>query len=336
MKRSPYRIWLLLCFSGLLMFGCAMKRPQPNAKVRFDVPSKLSIIKKGSTVRLLPSKDTERQTPGFTKELAKQLNEAGYFKVSRASDPQYVMAVHTYWAARCDNSKQSQYNLKYIKKTVVHDNGSGYEFLDKESAASFTCALTGTVSIYEVADMRPLVYFNVAAVDTQWARRRGTRAPKAPCDPRAARRELLSQIVTNIRNLLVREQRSIGVIIPSRGDAQAKRLIFSGKSKQAANRLETLLPPAELTELSPELYEKWNQQAETEDRPGRDMDEDLANFYLLLMTQEARGVSAESIREIHDGYAQLVVLGSDTDLINASADSLSRVEESARRLGVQL
>ncbi|MGE4557526.1 MAG: hypothetical protein AB7D07_11950 [Desulfovibrionaceae bacterium] len=335
MKQSPYRIGLAL-FVCLLMFGCALKRPQPNAEVRFDVPSKLSIIKKGADVRLLASKDSNRQTPGFSKELADQLNEAGYFKVDHSPNPQYVMAVNTYWASRCDDSRQSSYNLKYVKKSVIHDNGSGYEFVDKESAASFTCALTGTVSIYEVADMRPLVYFNVAAVDTQWARRHGTKAPKAPCDPKGARQKLMSQIVANIRNLLAREQRKIGVIIPSGGDAEVKRLIFAGKHKQAAKRLKTLLPPASLAELTPELYEKWNQQAEAEERPGRDMGEDLANFYLLLMTQEARGVSAESIREIHDGYAQLVMLGSATDLINASADSLSRVEESAKRLGVPL
>ncbi|NDV22603.1 hypothetical protein [Desulfovibrio sp. JC022] len=320
----------------ILLAGCAAKRPVPNAQVNFEVPSKLSIIKKDSLLRIISTKESKKETPGLAKELSSQLNKIGYFKVNNGANPRYVLNLDTFWDERCDNKQQTKYNVRFLKKVKKNKDGSGYEYLVKEHGKSYTASLIGAISIYEVKNMQPLVYFNVNAEDTVWVRSGSERQSKSPCNTRAARKKMTGEIITKINSLLSNEHRNVPVVFPSGGDGQVKHLLRSRKAKAAQERLKSILPPIQITALTPQLYEKWDEEAEQNGTPKRDMDEDLANYYLLFMAQEARGVSEQSAHTIHTGYIQIMLQADDKSLINAAADSMARLEETASRLGIRL
>ncbi|WP_415713563.1 hypothetical protein [Maridesulfovibrio sp.] len=320
----------------LALSGCAYKRPQPNAQIKFEVPSKLSIIKKDSLMRIVSTRDSNRETPGFDRELGARLNKTGYFMVSAKGTPRYLLSLDTFWADRCDSRKDRDYNIRYFTMSKRYDDGSGYEYLAHDFGASYTASLIGTVGIYEVNNMNPLAYFNVAAEDTKWVRAASAGQAKINCDTKGARNKLMAEIIENINGLLAKERRNVPVILPSGGDETAKMLLRTNKAKQAAKRLETVLPPAELMELNPALYEKWDEEAEQAETPKRSMSEDLANYYLFYMTKETRGISEQSAPVIHDGYTRIMLLAEDKSLIDAAADSMARLEETATRLGIKL
>ncbi|WP_432736950.1 hypothetical protein [Maridesulfovibrio sp. FT414] len=320
----------------IALSGCAYKRPVPNAKVNFEVPSKLSIIKKDSLLRIIPTKSGRKETPGFAEDLEARLNKAGYFKVGNNDNPRYVLNLDTFWADRCDNAKDADYNIRFSKESITYKDGSGYEYMTSSYGTSYTASLVGAVSIYEVKNMNPLAYFNVAAEDTQWVWAPNARAAKVNCNTKGAQAKLMTEIIDSINGLLSKERRDVPVIIPSGGDAEAKNLLMNKNVKQAHARLETLLPPAELTELCPALYDKWDKEAEEAQTPKRDMAEDLCNYYLLFMAKEARGISEQSAVAIHDGYTRILLLANDKSLIEAAADSMARLEETSKRLGIKL
>lgn len=329
-------LFLLFALNCMMLAGCAVKRPQPNAEVNFEVPSKLSIIKKGSLLRIIPSKSSRRETPGFAKELSGRLNKAGYFKVGNGGNPKYVMSLDTFWADRCDNNKEKNYNIRYFAKTKTYKDGSSTDYITHDYGASYTSSLVGAVAIYEVRSIEPLAYFNVSAEDTQWVRSGNKSQAKVACDTRKQRRKLMAEIILNINSLLSQERRNIPVILPTAGDSTAKILLKANKAKQAEKRLQEVIPPAKLSDLTPDLYEKWDEEAEKNETPKRDFSEDLANYYLLNMAKEARGISQESALQIHDAYIAILLKSNDKSLINASADSLARLEETAKRLGIRL
>ena len=320
----------------MLLAGCAIKRPIPNAEVNFEVPSKLSIIKKNSLLRIIPTPNSKKETPGFSKDLAAQLNRAGYFKVGNKANPRYVLNLDTFWADRCDSSKQATYNVRYYKVSIENKDGSGHDVLDKEYGTSYTAALVGGVSIYQVNNMEPLAYFNVVAKDTNWVWNKNKNKVKPSCNTKETRNRLMSEIVANINGLLSKERRNIPVVFPSGGDAEAKTLILSKQIKKADKRLAELVPPIPLSELTPACYEKWEKEAEKNKTPQRVMSEDLANLYLMYMAKEARGISEQSAEVIHDSYARILLLAEDKSLIAATADAMARLEETAKRLGITL
>ncbi|WP_291327090.1 hypothetical protein [Desulfovibrio sp. UCD-KL4C] len=322
--------------SFLLLTGCAIKRPIPNAEVNFEVPSKLSIIKKNSLLRIIPTPNSNKETPGFTKELAERLNHAGYFKVGNRAKPRYVLNLDTFWADRCDNSKQAKYNIRYYKESIKNKDGSGHDILSKEYGTSYTAALVGGVSIYQVNNMEPLAYFNVVAKDTNWVWSKNKKEVQPSCNTKGTRNKLMSEIVANINGLLSKERRNVPVVFPSGGDSEAKALILSKQIKKADKRLETLVPPVPLSKLTASCYEKWEKEAEQNKTPQRNMSEDLANLYLLNMAKEARGISEQSAEVIHDNYARILLLAEDKTLIAATADSMARLETTAKRLGITL
>jgi hypothetical protein len=320
----------------MLMTGCALKRPQPNAEVKFEVPSKLSIVKQGSLVRIIPTNNSKHETPGFAAELARKLNQAGYLKVGNGKNPKYILSLDTFWADRCDNKRDINYNVRYYAKTKVYKDGSSHEYITHDYGASYTSSLIGAVAIYEVNNIEPLAYFNVAAEDTKWIRNQNKYQTRVACDTKIQRNKLMAEIVVNINSLLSKERRDVPVILPSGGDSEAKQLLRSNRIKPAEKRLKPLLPPAKLSELSTGLYDQWNEEAKQNEKPERSMPEDLANYYLFYMAKEAGGITEDSARIIHNAYTSIILLADDKSLINAAADSMSRLEETANRLGIRL
>lgn len=333
-----YKCLIIIACSAfcMLMTGCALKRPQPNAEIKFEVPSKLSIIKKGSLVRIIPTGNSKRETPGFANELARKLNQAGYLKVGNGHNPQYILSLDTFWADRCDNNSDINYNVRYYAKTKVYKDGSSHEYIAHDYGASYTSSLIGAVAIYEVNDIEPLAYFNVTAEDTKWIRSDNKYQARITCDTKRQRNKLMAEIVVNINSLLSKERRNVPVILPSAGDSEAKQLLRTNRNKQAEERLKPLLPPAELSELNSELYDQWNEKAKLNEKPERSMPEDLANYYLFYMSEEAGGITEANARIIHNAYASIILLAEDKSLINAAADSMSRLEDTANRLGIRL
>ncbi len=308
-----------------LLAACAPKRLQPNAQARLDVPSKLSLIDQGANVALVGAKG-EGGDAAFLSELAAQLNKAGYFKVNAGGTPAYMMRVERYLEYRADNAQNAPYNVRYFKDARTNNDGSGREVMLKEDKTSANAAMLTTVALYETKTLEPLAYFNLFSEENDWQTLQGRTASQAEFE-----KKLSARIVDEMRRLLVRERKSVGVIFPSGGDAAAKNLIVQGKGGDAAKLLAGLLPKAKLEELNAGYYDRQKAAGQP-----RDMDEDLANFYLAALAAEARGMSESTIRRVHQDYARILILTDQTDVAEACIQSLGRTEENAKRMGVRL
>lgn len=317
---------LLVALSILaLLAACAAKRLQPNAQARLDVPSKLSLIDQGATVSLVAAKGSKDDAT-FLKEFAAQLNDAGYFKVNTGGTPAYIMSVDRYVEYRADDAKTAPYNVRYFKQAKQSSDGSGYEVMLKEEKTSANAAMLTTVALYETSTLEPLAYFNLFSEENDWQAIKGKTASNVEFE-----RKLSARIVEEMRRLLVREKKSVGVIFPSGGSKQAKELIVAGRGEEAETLLAGLLPGKPLEALTPEYYAEQKAAGTP-----RDMNEDLANFYLASLAAEAAGVSEVTIRQAHEGYARILILSDAKDLDDACIHSLARTEENAKRMGVRL
>lgn len=330
-------VWAVALSCLLLGVGCAPQKLQPNAQVTFDIPSKISVIKRGARVKIFTTGNRGKDTGAFVRELTAALNHAGWFKVVSERPFEYAMNINTFRGYRRDNRDETAYNTKVIKQSRTNKNGSGNEFLVTERKHSAIAAYVTTVSIYEVRTLEPMAYFNNIASQGIWE---NTTDPL----PSAVSLEnkLAGQIVQRMRNLLSTERRDVGVILPAGGDQEVKNLLVGGKIAAASTRATSLIPEVPLAKLTPKVYEQWAEAAKNVHKEGnanakeRDMEEDFANYYLLLMSKEASGVTEDALRQIHDGYARILALTDDQDVVNACAHSLSRVEQNARRLNVNL
>ena len=329
--------WVLVLCCLFLGVGCGPQKLQPNARVAFDIPSRISVIKKGARVRIVTTGNREKSTGGFVRELTASLNNAGWFKVVSSRPFEYAININTFKGYRRDTRQETDYNNRVVKKSQTNKNGSGKDFLVTEKKHSAIAAYVTTVSIYEVRTLEPMAYFNIVASQGIWEDAKAS-LPSAV----SLEKKLAGQIVKRMRNLLSTERRDVGVILPAGGDQAVKNLLVAGKISAAAKRATSLIPGVPLAKLTPILYEHWAEAAKKAQDEGnaeakeRDMEEDLANYYLLLMSREASGVAEDALRQIHDGYARILALTDDQNVVNACAHSLSRVEQNARRLNVNL
>ena len=326
---------LLCCL--LVATGCVQQKLTPNATLSFDIPSKISVIKKGARVKIFTSGNMGPQTRDFVRDLTKTLNEAGWFTIVTQQPFEYAMNINTFKGYRRDGRNETPYNDKVIKKSETDKSGSGRDVLVTEKRHSAFGAYVASVSVYEAKTLEPMVYFNSVAAQGVWED-----GDKPLPAAETLEKKLADQIVRQMRNLLSTEHRQVGVILPEGGDQRVKNLLVQGQVDAAATRATSLVPRTPLAELSPALYEKWADAADEARKQGnenaveRDMETDLNNFYLLIMAKEASGVAESRLREVHDGYAGIVSLTENQNLIDACAHSLSRVEQNARRLNVNL
>jgi hypothetical protein len=326
---------LLCCL--LLATGCVQKKLTPNATLAFDIPSKISVIKKGSRVKIFTTGNMGSQTSIFVRDLTTTLNEAGWFTVVTSKPFDYAMNINTFKGYRRDGRDEIPYNVKVTKKSQTDKSGSGREVMVTEKRHSAIGAYVASVSIYEARTLEPMAYFNSVAAQGIWE----DETKPLPAAG-ALEKKLADQIVKQMRNLLSTERRQVGVVLPEGGDRSVKDLLVQGKINAAAKRAASLVPGTPLADLSPGLYEKWADAAAEARKQGneqaveRDMETDLNNFYLLFMAREASGVTESRLRAVHDGYAGILALTGNQDLIEACAHSLNRVEQNARRLNVNL
>jgi hypothetical protein len=313
------------------------KKLTPNATLSFDIPSKISVIKKGSRVKIFTTGNMGSQTDAFVRDLTKTLNEAGWFTIVTGKPFDYAMNINTFKGYRRDGSQEIPYNVKVSKKAQTDKSGSGREVMVTENRHSAIAAYVASVSIYEARTLEPMAYFNSVAAQGIWE---DENKPLPPAE--TLEKKLADQIVKQLRNLLSTERRQVGVVLPEGGDRSVKDLLVQGKINAAAKRAASLVPGTPVADLSPGLYEKWADAADEARKQGneqaveRDMETDLNNFYLLFMAREASGVTESRLRAVHDGYAGILALTGNQDLIEACAHSLNRVEQNARRLNVNL
>jgi hypothetical protein len=321
----------------LVVLGCVQQKLTPNANLAFDIPSKISVIKKGARVKIFTTGNMGAPTREFVRDLSQTLNQAGWFTVVTKAPFDYAMNINTFGDYRRDEPREIPYNVKVSKKTETFKDGSGREVLVTEKRHSAMAAYVASVSIYETRSLEPLVYFNSVAAQGVWEDGSNP-LPGA----RTLEKRLADQIVRQMRHLLSTEHRQVGVILPGEGDQRVKDLLIQGKVGAAAQRAASLVPAMPLRQLSLQVYEAWARAAATARKNGnkdvviRDMETDLNNFYLLFLAREASGVTEARLREVHDGYADILALTTSKDLIDACAHSLSRVEQNARRLNVNL
>ncbi|PIE69486.1 MAG: hypothetical protein CSA21_02325 [Deltaproteobacteria bacterium] len=336
------RVWTTWSLAGLvgclmLAAGCVQHKLTPNATLSFDVPSKISVIEKGARVKVFTTGNMGAQTKGFVRDLTKELNEAGWFTVVSKKPFDYAMNINTFKGYRRDTDKQVPYNTVVDTTEQTDEDGNGHDVLVTTKRHSAIAAYVATISIYEAKNLEPLVYFNSVAAKGLWE----DVTDPLP-DDGVLEKKLANQIVRQMRNLLTSERRTIGVILPEASNPTIRDLLLQGKLEDAQTKARSLLPETPLKNLSATLYEKWAKAAKKAREQGnehvveRDMETDLATFYLLFIAKEAYGTTEARLHEVHDGYTEILALTGDNNMIEACAHSLSRVEQNARRLNINL
>ena len=343
------RIWLLLLMLIISVpIGCAPSL-KTNAVVKFDTPSSISVIGSKSKVLLTSLNNYGyKNSPQFLKDIKTEINQAKYFQaVLRANykvdkTASHLMNIDNFMVYRADNSKQKIYNKQFIK--VTHPKRDkrgneigGYESIEKKDAKSSTATLITTVTIYDTRNLEPLAYFNIVSTDCDWRKWEEDIA-----DKHLFEKGLRRQIVAKLKDLVTRDRKGVGVIIPDNCDRSAKQLLLNSDYQGAKSRLKILLPQESILVLSPreviKKYEQWAREVEIAKKEGRkgilerDMEQDLRNYYLYLMAEEARNISPGNLRSVHMGYTNIVALTEDNSLIEACAHSLGRLEIKAERI----
>ena len=343
------RIWLLLLIIIISVpIGCAPGL-RTNAVVKFDTPSSISVIGPKSKVLLTSLNNYGyKNSPQFLKDITAEINQAKYFQAVLRDNykadktTSHLMNIDNFMVYRADNSKQKIYNkqfltIKHIKRDEHGNEIGGYESVGKKDAKSSTATLITTVTVYEIRNLEPLAYFNIVSTECDWQKWEENITDKHLFEKRLRR-----QIVAKLKDVITRDKKEIGVIIPDNCDGTAKRLLLNSDYEEAKTRLKTLLPQEDILALTPreivKKYDQWAREAEIAKKAGkkgiseRHMEQDLRNYYLYLMAEEARNVSPRNLRSVHMGYTKIVVLTEDNSLIEACAHSLGRLEIKAERI----
>ncbi|CAN2043769.1 conserved exported hypothetical protein [Candidatus Magnetomoraceae bacterium gMMP-1] len=343
---SKKKLLSLICIL-LLGTGCAAGI-QPNAKLTFYTPSKISVIQPGSKVKLISRHNFGYNNSSILlRDVETEINKKKYFNAfvsenSRNQKPDYLINIDNFIVYRSDQDDQKKYNKKFIKKqnVVKNDNGDivrGYETIEKIDSKSSTATLITAVSIYRASNLEPLSFFNTVSTYTAWK----TWREKLDSE-KSFEKKLSRNIVVKIADSISSGKKKVGVVIPTGGDSIAKNLLETENYEKAKERLKSiLLSLMDLMDYSPleikKQYKLWEKQAEAAKKEGkkpviRSMEEDITNYYLYLMALESDGISEKSLQKIHNGYITILRLTNDSQLIKACAYSLGRVEVKGKRI----
>jgi hypothetical protein len=354
MKRmKPKKACILFVMSGLIfLLGSCAPTLQPNAEVRFHVPATLSVIEKDSKIGIMSLGNNQYgypNTQALLKTLTAQINKAGYFKATAISKLQpgmnftHLMNIDNFMVCRRDTDQQTRYNRKYgvIKKETRDSKGNVIEVSEQigfEDARSAAATMITAVTIYRVSNLEPLIYFNVISNADDWK----PLSASLEASESQFEKALSRRIIDKIKEDTSAERKKTGVILPDSGDQEAKRLILDDRSSAAIQRLKPLLPDQEVFDLSPnevrEWYEKESRKTEEAGKAGnkdntkRELERDLANFYLYAIANETLEVKPATLQSAFRRYSWILSLTESDSLITACAHSLGRVETFAGRI----
>jgi hypothetical protein len=347
MEAQSRWIWPLALF--LLVWGCAPVLT-PNAVVRFYAPAELSVIKPDSKIALITLNNFGYDhSMQLLQEVAGQINRRDYckatvkrhYKLGPGNRDDYIIAVDNFMVYRNDSPAQLRYNTRIIKREAVQRDRkgkvvSGRDYLQEERFSTAIATLITAVSIYEARHLEPLFYFNIVSTESDMKKRAGR-----PAGENYFEKQLSGQIVDKIKRATTRGTNRRGVILPGRADPTARRLLISGDDDGAEKALAPLLPFSIDEKDSAEIlgfYKQLEARAAAEKKKGdkpvakRNMETDLANFYVDVMAREAKDISADNILTTYNDYVKLLSLTQDDQLIKACAHSLGRVELKAARV----
>lgn len=209
------------------------------------------------------------------------------------------------------------------RQTIVHE--------DAQSAAA---TMLTAVTIYRVANLEPLIYFNIISSEDQWK----PFLQGAQVSEDQFEKSLSARIVQRLKGDISAERKKTGVILPDAGDQEAKRLILNDHGAAAIERLKPLLPDQEVLELPLNQVREWYEtQAAEAEKAGkgtvkRDLEQDLANFYLYTMAHETMEVKPATLQIAFQRYSWILATTESDALSSACAHSLGRLELFASRI----
>lgn len=342
--RKP-SVLLLLAGLSLFLMSCAPTL-QPNAHVSFHVPAALSVIEEGSHIGIM-SLGRERyhykNIQTLLRTLSDQINRAGHCtsRVISRFEPgmefTHLMNVDTFLVFRKDADNHIPYNRRFGVVTEQKRNRNGEVILEEqivvyEDAQSASATMVTAVTIYRVSTLEPLAYFNIISSQDQW-KPTSVSLGDAEGD---FERSLSNGILERLKSDITAERKRTGVILPSTGDAEARRLILNDQGQAAIQRLNALLPQENLLQWGPKQVREWYEQqaretdearkAGNKDAVKRNMEADLANYYLYAMAHETLEVKPATLQRAFHQYSWILSLTESDALIPACAHSLGRVE----------
>jgi len=267
-----FKILCLIAVSSLV--GCAAGLQEPGTKVTMDTPSKLSVIRPESKVRIvsLSKQDTRAikkkvddpcppdMSAKLLKSLEAKINQATprLFEASlnESPDASYLMNIENFCDYRKDDDADIKYNAVYTVKQQYRSDKKGLETggedrVVEERKRTATATFVSAVSIYDTKELTPLSYFKIITYDTDVEPEKG--------DVKSGKEfwtYLSEQVAAKIKDLTVRDKKKVGAFIPDRANEEIRKLIQSEDPSAALEKAAKLLPlpPGEMVELKRAFY----------------------------------------------------------------------------------
>lgn len=330
------RILTSVAVAGLLFQGCT-KVAQPNTPVKFYTPSKLSVAKKGSKIFINNTFAKGVDQKALISDLNDHFDQNGIFKtVNSIGDADIVINVGSYYSYRKDNSSQAKFNRIYeVKREIYRDSNGrevgGQDHIVKSDFSSSAATLVFTVSIYDKKKLQPLAFLSI--IPEQSSSVNGSVTSKE-----SFKEKFSQEVVKKLEDLISTKVKNVNVFLPEKVDQKLKGLVLNGNFNEAIEYSKSILPELDILDLNNEYYEK-NKIASSEENSTvelRDMEYDLGNTYMYLISKESNDVSSKNLSYVFKGYKQILNLTQDDSTILATANSLGRLEFKAQRLNIDL
>jgi hypothetical protein len=328
-----------LSLIGILFTGCVNSVVKPTTPVQFITPSKFSMIKKGSNIYIQELHNFKYNSKSLHKGLVKYFKKDKIFNiVNNIKKADVIISLNTFYSYRGDTNSDGKYNIRYDVERVVYRDKKGretggYDKLVSSNYMASTATLVSTVSIYNKKDLAPLIYFNISQTDTSKAKsKKGYKSNKK------FNSEFTSKLIEKLNDLITTKAKKANVFLPNLCDKELKSLLLNANFATLFQKAKTILPPFSLDEVNEEKYELINKQASVKGSKisKRDLETDLANFYIYYMAKESTDISRKNVKDVFNAYKRIMFLTKNESLMLACANSLGRVEFKADRVNANL
>ena len=331
-----------LSIVGILLTGCVNNVLQPTTPVKFYTPSKLSVIKEGSSIYIKNIHSNNYNSSSLVKDIKSYFKKDGIFNiVSNIKSADVIISLNTFYSYRRDNSSDTKYNKEFMVKTKVYRDRKGRETGGQDSivmtnTSASTATLITTISIYNKKTLQPLAYFDISPVNTSTVvLGKSTTSYKSN---KAFNKELTKNVINKLNDLVTTKNKNINVFMPNNDNKILRKLLLSAKFKELFSEAKAILPKFKLSDISVEKYKNLNAKASIKGSTiqKRDIEQDLSNFYLYYMAKESTDISSKNIKDVFNAYKKIMFLTQNEELSLACANSLGRIEFKADRLKIDL
>lgn len=332
-KRGVFFLAVMVLFQGCNQVA------QPNTPVKLYTPSKNNVIKAGASVYFDSMSSDNYNTKELIYQVKEYFTQNGVFKITtHKQKADVIININTFYSYRADDRASVKFNEGYFVETKVFRDRKGKETggkdeLKSKTFKSSTATLVASISIYDRKKLQPLVYFNVIPSDSSTVS-----VKEVVNSSESFSSQLTKNVISKLEDMVTTKTKDVNIFLPAKADPQLRLPLLSGEMAKVIENSKTILPQLDLLEVSQKFYAENAKAASQKDSKvvKRDMEADLANFYVYLVAKESTDVSKANIQSLYQGYKHLLKLTADQSLILATSNSLGRVEFKANRLNINL